>query len=123
MAAKKMSPELKIKMTMVATAARALPSHHFVWIIDAAINAFKDKIKNTENEIVRHTYFKDRIEDNLENGSVDDTRHALLSKLEDTRVNYRNILHFLLALRAVSMEFQAEQFAADMADIFGWKKR
>lgn len=121
MATKKASPELKEKMAAVASAARDLQSNHFTWIIDAAADEFRDRLRKAEHDIVRHAFFADRPEDNdLENAFEKRTRHEVRARLEETRTTYRNILKFLRALQDMSSQAESEEWAEGMRDF--WKK-
>lgn len=121
MATRKMSPELKSKMALVANAARELQTHHASWILDAAADEFRDRLRKTEHDIVRHAFFADRPEENdLENPYDKKTRHETRAKLEETRATYRDILKFLRALQDVASQVGAEDFAEGMKDF--WKK-
>jgi hypothetical protein len=120
MTAKKMSPELKAKMALVANAARELQPHHASWIVDAAADEFRDRLQKNEHDIVRHAFFADRPEDNLENPYDQKTRHETRARLEETRQTYRDILKFLRAVQDVVSQVGAEDFAEGMKDF--WKR-
>jgi hypothetical protein len=124
MVAKKTSPELKAKMALVAAAARELKPHYFTWIVDAATDEFRDRLRKTEHDIVRHAFFADRPEDNnLENALENRSRHEVRQRLEETRTTYRDILKFLRALQVVAAQIGAEDFAEGMREHFHQKIR
>jgi len=118
MTVKKQSPELKARMSLVVAAARELKSHHFTWIVDAAADEFRDRLQKTEQDIVRHNFFADRLEENtLESPYEKKTRYEMRARLEETRTTYRDILAFLRALQNVAAQVGDEEFADGMRDL------
>ena len=119
MAMKRLSPELKEKMALVASAARELKPNQFSWIIDAAADEFRDRLRKVEHDIVRHAFFADRPEDNdVENVFDQRTRHEVRARLEESRLVYRDILKFLRALQSVASQTEVEDFAETMRELF-----
>ncbi len=97
----------------VLETARDLRSNHFVWIVNAAIAHFKERVQETELAIIRHHHFTAHpLNDVVEHR----TRERVLNDARATVEEYRRIQKFLIALHDLLMLQSAEEVAARFAD-------
>ena len=129
-----MSRETAQIMADAKAAARELQSQHFVWMVDAAVKHFGERIERWEREIVRHEHFKSEplvrlYEDTLDGSEHDSQRRSKrereIAKSRDSLRQDRAIIRFLVIMQQLLLIYSAEQWAAsiDFSSMFGRKGR
>jgi len=96
-----------------------LETHHFVWMVDAAIRHFEEKIEQGELSILRHEVFQDEPFPN----ALDHTRASRVESARKFLWEYREILRFLITLKKRASERTADEFARDFQAYLRAKKR
>lgn len=91
-----------------------LETHHFVWMVDAAIRNFEEKIEQAEMALLRHEVFQDEPLPN----PLDHTRESRIDSARKFLLEYREIMRFLIMLKKRAVETAAEEFARDFQEFF-----
>src|SRR5436309_492809 len=88
----------------------SLPTHHFVWLFDAASDHFQEEIEELELEIIRHRAFIDKPIESARPGPTTN-RATRISECEARIVEYKGILDFSRRCSERFQQASAQEFA------------
>jgi hypothetical protein len=91
-----------------------LETHHLQWIFDAAIKHFAERIRDCENDLVRHQAFLN--EPACEGYVTKKTRQELISHSKEYLMQYRTVHAFCVKARDRVVELSAKEFAESVGE-------
>lgn len=89
-----------------------LRTHHYSWIVDAAITHFEEAIERAENRIVRHEHLRAE----PTSGRFVKSREEEIASARSFLSQYREIMRFLVAMKERVSTMAAEEGAREIAE-------